>query len=195
MGKKVPQKTILAIIIIMLMSITLSVSSLAWVGYPDTGYEETYQMCIAEEKTTGNIYAVRIYQEGLNEEYKWLSVGQNDRIEAWAPKSGGSGIQGLSLRLNKWLPDLQEWGQTENREFYFKEILQSNVNIYSDAYKTSVFFSPPKLILPPVLTQHQPLTLMTPQIRGISPFLIGLLVALVAFWKACQFLFKTLRKA
>ncbi len=37
---KVSQKTILAIILIMLMSIIMSVTSMAWEGYPDTPINE-----------------------------------------------------------------------------------------------------------------------------------------------------------
>ena len=174
----------------MLMSIILSVSSLAWVGYPETGYEETHQMVIIREKDTGNIYAVRCSTESLDENYIYLFVTSNNEIEAKFVESVR-----IATRGSKWLLDTQQWGEEENRSFYFDEILQSNCNVYSDIDKTSVFFSLPKLILPPVLTQHPPLSLMSPQIVGLLPFLIGLLIALVAFWKAWQFLLRTLRKA
>ena len=69
------------------------------------------------------------------------------------------------------------------------------VNISND----TVFFSKTLPVshkdLKEVLEENPPLGLMSPLIRGISPFLIGLLIVLVAFWKAWQFLFKTLRKA
>ncbi len=191
MGKnKVSQKIILAITLIMLMSISLSVSSLAWEGYPDTGYEETYQMCIAEEKTTGDIYAVRIKTEGLDDNIRWFSLLFGEITSYY-----GSNYTPNGLRIQRWLPDIQEWGESKYTErFQFNSILQSNANIYTDFDKTSVFFSPP-ITLSRVLDQHPPLTLMSPLIRGISPFLIGLLIALVGFWKAWQFLSRTLRKA
>jgi hypothetical protein len=198
MGKnKVSQKTIVVIIIIMLMSVTLSVSSLAWEGYPDTGYEETYPMFIATEKTTGNIYAGRTIYAGKNDSFFCLydyGDGEGNKIRVYSPYTT---IKWEGLRMYKWLPDIQEWGEQEKRDNYlFGQILQSNVDIYSDKDKTSVFFSLETLSpLRRVLTQHPPLTLMTPLMRGIIPYLIGLLIALVGFWKAWQFLFKTLRKA
>ena len=77
-------------------------------------------------------------------------------------------------------------------------ILYANHDILN-YYNDTVFFSKTLPVyhkdLKEVLEENPPLTLMSPLIRGISPFLIGLLIALVAFWKAWQFLFKTLRKA
>ena len=112
------------------------------------------------------------------------------------PTSGN--IEGQQIKLYQLLTEDTEWyygGVTEeiisdkiNTEntHYIYEIIRSNFTIYYIDGE-AVFFS--------VLTQVDPLTQMTPLIRGISPFLIGLLIALVGFWKAWQFLFKTLRKA
>lgn len=193
---KVSQKNkiIVSIIIMLLMPIIMSLSSMAWEGYPDTGFEETYQMCIAEEKTTGDIYAVRINTPGKDENRDWFAIIFGDEITAYYYTTKTPN----GLRIQRWLPDIQEWGESNYTKFFeFNSILQSNANIYTDYDKTDVFFSPPPppITLSRVLSQQPPLTLMTPLIRGISPYLIGLVIASVGFWKGWQFLSKTLRKA
>ena len=93
-----------------------------------------------------------------------------------------------------------EWSShtyTTQKSYPYHDILLSTHDIYTDRSLTDVFFSATREMstIQKTLTQHPPHTQMSPLIRGISPFLIGLLIALVGFSKALQFLFKTLRKA
>mgnify|MGYP001076153743 CR=1 FL=1 len=194
MGKnKVSQKTIVAIILIMLMSITLSVSSLAfeWATYPERETRETYTYkCIIyrpdkegfTQKSTIHLLATQgpmYYKNGTI----YSSSGKSVDYYPWYEDTGwGNWMNTMSLQVGKWHED--------------SRILYSNHDIYSDSTLTDVFFSATRLTpIQKTLTQHPPLTLMSHQIVGIIPYLIGLLIALVAFWKAWQFLFKTLRKA
>lgn len=187
-------KIIVSIIIMLMMLIIMSVSSLAWVGYPETGYEDTHQMFIAEEKTTGDIFAIRKKEEGFNTNKSWFTIltfSSDKQVRSYYDTS----YTGQIFKKHKWLPNLQEWGEEQEvNEIYIKSILQSNIDIYSNYDKTSVFFSPP-ITLTRVLDQHPPLSLMSPQIVGLLPYLIGLLIVSVGFWKAWQFLSKTLQKA
>ena len=122
----------------------------------------------------------------------------NGQLDSWC-------ISGPALKwkVGNWYilrsKTIDEGGTTYSRiNADDSNILYANhdiVNISND----TVFFSKTLPVsqkdLKEVLEENPPLTLMTPLIRGIIPFLIGLLIASVAFWKGWQFLFKTLRKA
>ena len=180
---KVSQKTIVAIIIIILLSIIMSVSSLAWEGYPNTPISDKYD--------NSYIYQV-IFKWGNN---IWMVVSQNPFYRSYTYNDKLE--TGSTVHLIKYV--------NGNWEYYsnlgtvgkaYDEILQSTHDIYTNSTKSNVFFSATRLTtIQKTLIQHPPLSLMNPLIRGITPFLIGLVIALVAFWKAWKFLFKTLRKA
>ena len=182
---KVPQKTILAIILVMLMYITMSVSSLAWDGYPDTPISDKYDNSYK--------YQVIFIHGGTI----WMKISQNPFYytkDRWNNKRIGS--SSTQHRLEYVNGNWEYWGNVGTQEAGFNKILESTHDIYTDSSLTDVFFSATRIIPTlETLTKHPPLTLMSHQLRGIIPFLIGLLIALVAFWKAWQFLFKTLRKA
>ena len=77
-------------------------------------------------------------------------------------------------------------------------LLYANHDIIND-FNGTVFFSKTLPVsqkdMKEVLKENPPLSLMSPLIRGIIPYLIGLVIASVGFWKAWQFLSKTLQKA
>ena len=191
---KVSQKNkiIVSIIIILMMLIIMNVSSLAfeWAPYPECETREDYiYKCIIyrpdkegfTQKSTIHLLATEgpmYYKDGVIR-----TANKSIDYYAWYEYTGwGNWMNTMSLQVGQWHED--------------SKILYSNHDIYTDSTLTDVFFSATRQTpMQETLTKHPPLTLMSPLIRGISPFLIGLLIALVGFSKALQFLFKTLRKA
>ena len=180
-------KIIVSIIIMLMMLIIMSVSSLAWVGYPNTPSSELFD--------ESYIYQV-IYDHGSDVIY--LAVSQTpfyiyqDRWNNYRIRTS-SDIYTIKYENGNW----DYWRNLGTGQHPgITEILESTHDVYTDSTLQDVFFSATRIIPTlETLTKHPPLTLMTPLIRGIIPFLIGLLIASVGFWKAWQFLFKTLRKA
>lgn len=75
-----------------------------------------------------------------------------------------------------------------------KKYIYSNVNIYNT--DGSIFFQPPPATtLAAVLEEAQAVKNFQTMMSGIIPYLIALVVGLVAFWKAWQLLLIELRKA
>ena len=189
MGKnKVSQKTIVAIVMMLMLLIsTLKLNTYARTELDVLPLPENEGYWFLTEVTT---------KSGQNQGDKQYYYYTSNKKMYYNPTSGD--IEGQEIKYYRLITKDTEWEfrwetdkirsekiNTENT-YYKYEIIRSNFTIYYINGET-VFFS--------VLTQVDPLTQMTPLIRGISPFLIGLLIALVGFWKAWQFLFKTLRKA
>ena len=82
-------------------------------------------------------------------------------------------------------------------------VVESTVDIYksynssNDGSIDEIFFqkTPVPSTLVEVLEMSKPKEMFQTMIRGIIPYLIALVVGLVAFWKAWQILLKELRKA
>ncbi len=180
---KVSQKNKLrvSIIIMLMMLVIMSVSSLAWEDFPDTpdseeyNYEEYIYQLIYDRGTYGPILLV-------SETPFYIQTG--DCVKS------STGAYQYQYRDGNW-----NYVTKRTMGMTFDEILQSTHDIYMDDTLTEVFFSPPKVTtLVQVLNQRPPLSLMSPQIVGLLPYLIGLMIALAAFWKGWQFLSRTLRK-
>lgn len=178
-------KRIFLILMIFAIILVMVIPAMAWDEYPNTPIREEYD--------SSYIYQV-ISTKGTK---TWLIVSQTPYYKY--ENQYGMRIRSSSIiHLLEFVDD--NWvyrasigvGQGHG----FDEILQSSHDIYTDSSLTSVFFSATrKTPMQETLTQHPPLTLMNPLIRGISPYLIGLLIVLAGFLKGLQLLFKTLRKA
>jgi hypothetical protein len=173
-------KRIFSIVILVVIIVMMAIPSMAWDGYPDTPiisdkYDESY------------IYQVIVCDSGWTSCPIRMYLSRTPFYVQYSSIKSSSTIHHLKYEDGVW----KYYGIGSSA---FTEILQSSHDIYTDSSLTSVFFSAP-ITLTRVLDQHPPLTLMTPQIVGMIPYLIGLLIASVAFLKGLQFLFRTLRKA
>ncbi|NMD38392.1 MAG: hypothetical protein GYA87_06925 [Christensenellaceae bacterium] len=182
-------KRIISILMLLVIIVIMALPAMAWDGYPDTPiYSDKYD--------SSYIYQAIIYDSGSS--YKtMLVVSQTPFYLIANPYStrirSSSKLYVLKYDNGNWLYWMSP-GSTQG--IAFEDILQSTHDIYTDSSLTSVFFSATrKTPMQETLTQHPPLTLMTPLIRGISPYLIGLLIVLAGFLKGLQLLFKTLHKA
>jgi len=179
-------KRILLILMIIAIIGIMALPAMAWDGYPETPLSNEYDSSFIYQVilSKGNNTMLVVSQTKFYKEGDMLS---EDRIRT------SSTIHVLNYINEDWV---YSGSLVSSQGVYFDEIIQSTHNIYMDETLTSVFFSATrKTPMQKALTQRPPLSLMSPLIRGISPFLIGLLIALVAFLKGLQLLFKTLRKA
>ncbi len=177
-------KIIVSIIIMLIMLIIMSVSSLAWFGYPNTPisykYDDTF------------IYQVIYFGNGLTR------LGVSDTpfyriFNSW----GNEGINSSSvIYLFDYVSGNWEYLGYYTNGIWPKSIYQSTHDIYTDSSLTDVFFSVPRQTpMQKTLTQHPPLTLMKSRLAGLIPLLIGLLIVSVGFYKGLSVLFKTLQQA
>lgn len=181
-------KRILTILMIVLIIGIMALPTMAWDGYPNTPISDRYD--------DSYIYQV-IYLKGTK---IWLVVSQtpfyrNDNQYGMRIRTS-SNIYMIQYVSGNW----EHWGSDDGigstQGVAFDEILQSTHDIYMDSSLTNVFFSATrKTPMQETLTQHPPLILMSPQIVGLIPYLIGLLIVSAAFLKGLQLLFRTLRKA
>ena len=179
-------KIIVSIVIIMILISTLKIKAYARKEL-DVPLPENKGYWVLIEITT---------KSGIDEgdkQYYYYTSENKMLYNPTTKKLEGEGIKLYQLLTadTEWIfiSEVEEVGNLYNEtEEYIYEIVRSNYTIYYIDEET-VFFS----ILSSTLNQHPPLYLMSPQIRGISPFLIGSLVVLVGFWKGFQFLYKTLQ--
>ncbi|HTO14157.1 MAG TPA: hypothetical protein VLZ83_00165, partial [Edaphocola sp.] len=129
----------------------MSVSSLAWDGYPNTPpnserYDDSY------------IYQV-IYTSVSKSWLKLSQVPFYKSKDQWGNLRIGSGTAQHTLEYvdGNW----EYWGDTGSQAGGFDDILQSTHDIYMDSSLTDVFFSVIRQTpMQETLTQHPPLTLM-----------------------------------
>jgi hypothetical protein len=180
-------KRIFSIVILVVIIGIMALPTMAWDGYPDTPiisnkYDESYIYQVIIKRTSTYNYEINLL---LSKTPIYIDESDDDYL-----KNASGDLYFLRYQNGNWV-----YGGGVSGLRYF-EILQSSHDIYTDSSLTSVFFSAsPKTPMQEVLTQHPPLTLMTPQRVGMITYLIGLLIASVAFLKGLQLLFKTLRKA
>ena len=192
---------ILGLLLIILLSTTISCFASTYPPITKDNLSisfEYFYYTVYQDSRNGRTYVMIIASDNLNvlKNTTFTYSKSDSKFTINAPEN----IQYYHFRVNDttglWNRDTTESLSTKTVDVsqYYHSFVESTKDIYDN--NGSIFFQgPPATTLAAVLEEAQTVKTFQTMMSGIIPYLIALVVGLVAFWKAWQLLLKELRKA